>query len=224
MPVVADNFGYIYMLHNPWEGFNDAARFFLTEDENEAIKIIKKYKSKYILVSKPSAIESYPILLGLNPNDYVDYRATRLGGQIAFIGKVKPKFMQTVGFKLSALYGSSNPYENKELIAKVEALKHFRLIYEQPGSDLQQEKANLIKIYMYVEGEKLPVPINGDKEYSLEGLIIIRTGYGFYYRAFGKISDGVIVPYPLIKEGDLPYAEYYRVTVEDQIYEFKKST
>lgn len=223
MPVVADNFGYIFLRHNPWEGFSDVAKFFMTENEMEAIGILKKYKSKYVMVSQPSAIETYPILLGLNPNDYVDYNITTINNKMAFVGKVKPIFVKTVGFRLSALYGSSNPYESKDIIADVDALKHFKLIYEEPGTEVQKQKASLIKIYEYVEGENLSLPASADMDYSLEGLIIIKEGYGFYYRQKGKISQGITVPYSIGRHvNNLPYAKYYKVTVNGITFNFER--
>lgn len=223
MPVVADNFGYIFLRHNPWDGFNAVAKFFMTEDETEAIEIMKNYKSKYVMVAQPSAIETYPILLGLNPNDYVDYSITNINNKKVFVGKVKERFVKTVGFRLSALYGSSNPYESKEIIADVDALKHFKLIYEEPGTEVQKRKASLIKIYEYVEGENLSLPVSADMDYSLEGLIIIREGCGFYYRQKGKISQGVLVPYSIGPNiNNLPYAKYYKVTVNDTTFKFEQ--
>ena len=68
---IADNFGFIYMEINPWEGFYDMAKFFLAENENDAISILQKYKCKYVVVPSDSSVyESYTVLIDKNPDEY----------------------------------------------------------------------------------------------------------------------------------------------------------
>ena len=222
LPAVTDNFLIVIMINSPWQGFYDAAKFFVTEDENEAINILKKYKCKYIVVPQPYTFETFPLLLGLDPAMYVEYSASEVNGKIIIKGKAKPKFLNTLGFRLSALYGSSNP-SDKELIAKVSALKHFRLIYERPGFMMDEiyVPPGKLKIYTYVDGENLTVPVSGNPAYSLEGLIITNTGNTFFYRQEGYLSEGITVPYPTKKENNYPYAKYYKVSVNGSTYEFK---
>ena len=222
LPVIADNFGFIYMNNNPWQGFYDMAKFFVTEDENEAIAILKKYKCTYIIVGQPSSFESFPSLLGLDTSLYIDYRIENSSGKKIIKGKAKPKFFNTVGFRLSVMYGSADPSRDG-ITVKTTALKHFKLIYEMPGFMLGDKSvsASKMKIYTFTEGERLTVPVQNNPSYQLEGSIITNTGTTFLYKQNGNLNDGIIAPYSTTRVRNYPYAHYYKVSVNGTTYEFK---
>ena len=221
LPTIADNFGFIYLTINPWEGFNDMAKFFLLEDEEKAIEILDKYKCVYVVIPKPFGLESYPELIGENQQLYVEYRTVPANGEQVVQRRFTEKLINGIGIRLSELSGSSNP-ESDSKAMNYKALKHFRLIYESP--EIKSEQENLppgsFKIFKYVKGTKLDIPVQGNAYYKLEALIIINSSRTFFYRQNGYLNEKIIVPYPTEKTDNYPYAQYYKVEVNGSIYEF----
>jgi asparagine N-glycosylation enzyme membrane subunit Stt3 len=218
VPVISDNFG-INVVHK--EGLFDMAKFFLTEDEEDAIQILKKYRCKYIVVPFSSIYEQYPVLIGLPSDMYHEYQIMMVDGRKRVATLPKEKFYQTVGFRLSDIYGSANPSPDESMFA-FSALKHFRLIHESEaaksaGQDIQ---VGALKIYEYVRGKELFVPEEPDSFYKLEAIIVTNTYNRFFYRQYGYVKNRIVAPYPTVKIKDYPYAVSYKVYVKDKVYEF----
>ncbi len=222
VPVITDNFG-INLFHKG--GLFDMAKFFLSEDEQEAINILKKYKSKYVVVPFSSIYEQYPPLINISPELFHEYKVIKEDGRKKIGTLPKEKFYETIGFRLSDIYGSANPYTNESLFA-FRALKHFRLIHESKlaKSANQQVPIGALKIYKCVKGKKLVIPEKDDSFYKVEAIIITNTANRFYYRQYGYIKNEIIVPYPTKIYKDYPYALSYKVYVEDKVYEFNDIT
>jgi len=219
VPVLADNFG-TSSIHK--EGLFNMVRFFLAEKEEEAIGILKKYKCKYVVVPFSSIYEQYPQLINLSPDIFHEYKIVEINGAKKIAAIPKDKFYRTIGFRLSDIYGSANPTDN-EAAYTFQALKHFRLIHESESaiSAGKEIPTGALKIYEYVDGIKLNVPEKGDKFYKVEALIITNANNKFYYRQYGYVKDGVIVPYPTYQYKDYPYAISYKVYVDNRVYKFK---
>jgi hypothetical protein len=218
VPTIADNFETKI---EPFEGFFDMARFFLSEDEDAAVAIMKKYKSTYVVVTFSSIFEEYATLIDGDPSSYFKFSVVNVKGKKRIGTVAYPKFFRTVGLRLGDLYGSANPAADEQMFDVV-ALKHFRLIYAFPETMIAGEKVptGSIKIYKYVDGTKLNVPFAGHILYKLEALVRINDTNSFYYRQKGYVDDSIIVPYPTHPIKDYPYAESYRVTINDRVFEF----
>jgi len=199
LPTVADNFGFIYMNINPWQGFYDMARFFLTESEDEAVQILKKYKCEYVVVPESSIYEPYTILLDMDPTLLFDYRIGVQDGKKYLMVGPKDKFFNTVGFRLSEAYGSANPTPEEKGM-QVKALKHFQLIYELPYTKMKggEFPNGSLKIYKYTDGIVINADVDANTPYKLEAEIITNTGNKFYYRQYGIVKEGIIMPYPYV--------------------------
>jgi len=221
LPSIADNFVFIYLSINPWEGFFDMARFYFTQDEEKAIEILKKYKCSYVVVTQPFSRELYPLLLGEKVEDYFEFRTVIENGEEVIQRRPTNRAINTMAIKLSELLGSANP-ENKPAGLYASALKHFRLLHETPGFTTSKETlpAGNLKIYKYVEGYTLNIPVSGNPEYKLEGLIVVNNNKKFYYRQTGHLGDKIIVPYPAGQIDNYPYAQSYKVDVNGTTYEF----
>jgi len=221
VPVVADNL-VIYMTANPWQGFYDSARFFLTEDEQEAVNILKKYKCTYVIVTESSIFGSYPQLINEDPQKYFNYKIDNSKGRAELLSGPKELFFRTIAFRLSEIYGSANPSNNPSMM-NFNALQHFRLIYELPSPTADSRQTfypSLLKIYQYVPGAELEIPISSTQAYRVEALIESNTHNLFYYRQNGNLSNKIIVPYSTEQVNNYSYAKYYKVFIGDSIYEF----
>lgn len=226
MPTVADNFGFLYMTINQWQGFYDMARFFLTDNEQEAIRILKQYKCEYVVIGTSSAFEPYPMILNANPKLYFDYRIWHSPeeGPMLMV-QPKEKFMASIAFRLAELYGSANPAPNEGMM-HFAALRHFRLVYELPAKislDGMKIPPGALKIYKYVVGANFEVPgipKDSNLPYRVEGIIVTNAGNRFFYRQYGLFNDKIIVPYPTERNTNYPHAEYYYVFINNMRYEF----
>ena len=217
-PVITDNFG-INLVHK--EGLFDMARFFLSENENEAIRIMKQYKCNYVVVPFSSIYEQYPPLINLPADIYFEFKIIEVNRNKKIASLPRTKFYETVGFKLSDIYGSANPYHDETMFSFV-ALKHFRLMHESSASKSAGKEipTGALKIYKYVKGKKLIIPEPNDSFYKVEAVIVSNTGNNFFYRQYGYIGSKVIVPYPTVSYKDYPYAISYKVYTRNNIYQF----
>ena len=217
-PTVADNFGINV---EPYNGFYDMAKFFLSENEDDAIEILKRYKVTYVVVPYSSIFEQYAVLIDRDPSLYHKYNVVKVEGKKRISAEPQPGFFDTIGLRLGDLYGSSNPYQQDQAF-ELKALKHFRLVYESPKGESagQEVPAGSLKIYKYVEGTRLKVDVPGNPPYKLEALIRTNTGNMFYYRQKGFLNEGIIAPYPTRPFKDYPSAEYYRVFINGTTYDF----
>jgi len=219
MPTVADNFGMSIL---PYQNFYAMARFFLSETEDEAVSILKEYKSPYIIIPSITIFEHYPAILNLNQASYFNYNISIINGKKQIVVEPKPKFYHTMAFKLGYLYGSANPFSKSNFFIS-DALKHFRLIYESPSITISNNKieAGNIKIYKFVDGYQIKLDNSKDLHYDLEAPILTNTNRIFYYRQSGKINDNIIVPYPTGSNNNYPYALYYIIKTDKHVYEFR---
>lgn len=218
IPSVADNFG---MSVEPFAGFYDMARFFLSENEDDAVSILKKYKCQYIVVPFFSMFEHYPLLLGLDSTLYYKYMPTEKDGKKHIAVEPSQKFFHTLGFRLSYLYGSQNPLRNPKTV-KFEALRYFRLVYEAPELKVHKKTVSIgsLKIYQYVKGAELIINESGSSFYQLEAPIVTNTGNQFFYRDEGYLNNHIIVPYSTEKHKTYSYALSYKIFVNGKLYEF----
>lgn len=219
MPTVADNFGMSIL---PFTNFYDMADFFLSESEEEAIRILTKYQSQYIVTPSMVLFEHYPAILNREPTQYFKFTPSVLNGKKRIIVEPTAKFFNTIAFRLSYMYGSTNPFTQRS-IAGGSALKHFRLIYESAAIKTPKNSvpAGTVKIYKYVNGYELILNEPKDLIYNVEAPILTNNNRIFFYRQDGKITDKIIVPYPTYKSHNYPYALYYKIKIKDKIYEFK---
>lgn len=219
MPTVADNFGMSIL---PFTNFYDMANFFLSEDEKEAIRILNKYKCQYIIVPSFVLFEHYPAILNREPTLYFNFKSSVVNGKKRIVVEPTSIFFNTIAFRLSYMYGSANPFTQKN-IAGLTALKHFRLIYESPAiTNLKKSiPAGITKIYKYVNGYELILNEPKNLNYKLEAPILTNNNRIFLYRQDGNVADKIIVPYPTYQSSNYPYALYYKIMINDKIYEFK---
>ena len=218
MPTITDNFG-TYL--EPSSGFYDTAKFFLSDKEDKAVRILKKYKASYVVVPLASTYEQHPVFIGLDSRIYYNYNLIEKDGEKYIIAEGKPEFGKTIGYRLSDMWGSANPYEDEKLY-EYQALKHFRLLYASPEAMVAGQKVaeGSLKIYKYVKGTPLHVNVTGNPPYKLDAVIRMSNGVGFSYRQKGYVNDGIIAPYPTRKIKDYPYAEFYQVFIEGRTYSF----
>jgi dolichyl-phosphooligosaccharide-protein glycotransferase len=217
-PTIADNFGFFV---HPSDGFYDMVRFFLSEDEEYAINLMKKYKCTYVATTFSSMYEQYPIIIGLDPTLYYEYSIVVQDGKKHAGRRAKEKFFKTLGLRLGDFYGSANPTDQEQSF-EVKALKHFRLVRESPRTVIGEKTVEMgsLKIYKYVDGTPLTVPVTGNPPYKLEAAITTNTGNTFYYRQNGFVQEGIIAPYSTHQIKDYPFTSGYKVTVNDRVYEF----
>ena len=221
VPSVADNFGPVFVVPNPSRGFGDMARFFLGEDENEALALLRRYRCDYVVVTPSSIFEQTAPIAGLDPKLYHDLSVVEEEGSPHISARPTPRFLRTIGFRLGDAYGSANPSEDPSDL-EVPALRHFRLVHESPEGESagRPVPAGDLKIYRVVDGTPLPVPLPGDTPYALEARVVTNAGSRFVYRQKGLVKEGVLAPYPTRRVGDEPYAEGYRVTAGGRVFEF----
>ena len=110
VPTVADNFGINVEPHN---GFFDMAKFFLSENEDDAIEILIRYKVTYVVVPYSSIFEQYAVLIDRDPSLYHKYSVVVVEGKKRISAEPQPGFFDTIGLRLGDLYGSSNPYQQE---------------------------------------------------------------------------------------------------------------
>ncbi|OGF66213.1 MAG: hypothetical protein A2Y62_02625, partial [Candidatus Fischerbacteria bacterium RBG_13_37_8] len=168
MPTVADNFG---MSVEPFYGFYDMMRFFLADNEETAISLLKQYKCTYIVMPVFTILEHYPALLKLDSTSYYNYKITRSNEKEGITVEPLQKFFDTMGFRLGYLYGSIDPMPEVRN-EQFHALRHFRLLYESPELKLNDitVPAGTLKIYQLVKGAEIKLDLDGNKLYRLEGL------------------------------------------------------
>lgn len=168
-----------------------------------------------------STYEYYPVILGLDPQIFYNYKIIEKDRDKYIIAEGRPEFGKTIGYRLSDMWGSTNPYEDEQLF-DYPALKHFRLLYASPEATVagQIVKEGSLKIYKYVDGTPLSVNVTGNPSYKLEALIRLSSGTAFSYRQKGFVNDGIIAPYPTRRIKDYPYAEYYKIYIDGHTYDF----
>ncbi len=188
-PVVANNFQ---------AGAVEAARFYLSEDEEDAMAILKMRGSRYVVTNEKILYGNLPaVVLWIdgNPIDYVNIIDE--GNILTFVHT--RRFMKTV------LAGCH--------IFDCSGMKHLRLIYESNTTVGLLFPTNKIKIFEQVPGARIAGTADVDVEVSLE--MTTNQGRRFRYTSHDKSEDGryeIIVPYSTEDRYDTRSAGVYQVT------------
>jgi dolichyl-diphosphooligosaccharide--protein glycosyltransferase len=125
----------------------DVSRFFLLEDGEEAAAFSRQLGARYVLMIEPLPGKDISYL-GLDSRDYFGEDA---GGD----GPTGVRYFSTVGARLYYTDGSAANVEG----ANVDALSHFRLVYESlRESDIAVNLGRHIsasKVFEFVEGARV---------------------------------------------------------------------
>jgi oligosaccharyl transferase (archaeosortase A-associated) len=173
-PVVANNFQ---------TGVIDSASFYLSQDEDQALSILKAHNSRYILTEFDMLYGKLPaitIWLGEDPSSYqqvLDY-----GGSLAAVPL--KKLMNTV---LAKIYFTDGSY-----------LGHFRLIHESETLKGKNPPISIVKISEYVPGALITGTAAPDQPVGVLLNLTSNLGREFRYVNIGVPIDGryeLRVPY-----------------------------
>lgn len=183
-PVVANNFQI---------GGDEAARFYVSQDESGANTIMDQRNSRYVIVD---------YRMGLNK--------FRQGNQVV----LKGAFMAIASFadKDFAMYLDKNNLPNRNYLETMYArmhvfdgngLKNYRMIYESKDAlyDLFDRPTKNIKIFEYVKGAKITGKASSNETVIISGKIITnRMRFFEYYQETKADASGdfeFIVPYSI---------------------------
>jgi len=128
-PVLASNF------HN-MKGNTSSARFFVSEDEDSANKILDENGVRYIITCSMLSSERLGDCmdqLGIDKSQYYDKTVIPENGQVAYIPKYK--YYSLVSERLFLLDGKQVEMKGGAKPQVIKALKHYRLVYESPNYD-----------------------------------------------------------------------------------------
>ncbi len=147
-PVVANNFG----LHIGQDSWEDAARFFLLQDEAEAVKLLEARQARFVVTDWDLNMARLLVgYVGGRPEEHFEtVRDAQGNGTV-----MKPAFTRTLYFRLGSRHAGSQgvseyPGGRKQAI---EALHHFRLLFESAA----REPVRALRIYERVAGARLVV-------------------------------------------------------------------
>ncbi len=188
-PVVANNFG----LHIGQDSWQDAARFFLVQDETEALALLEARRVRFVVTDWDLSMAQ--LLVGYVGGQAGDYFETVRDGQGT--GTVmKPAFTRTLYFRLGSRHAGSQgvseyPGGRQQ---PIEALHHFRLLFETAA----REPVRALRIYERVAGARLAV--SGAPAGGLRLSYEWRTpeGQAHRWRAAVEARDGraeAVLPY-----------------------------
>jgi len=192
-------------------GVEDAASFYLSENETEAIAILDNRSSKYVIVDYDmlfGKINAIALWAGKNPLDYFSIK--QVGSQRV---KVPTESLrQTILARLYVEDGND--------------MDHLRLIYESPtkmggGSNPRSSK---VKIFEYVPGAV--IKIMTDQHENVGAQLNITTNQG---RSFAYINQGIpqadgyeiLVPYSTEKKYETHAVAPYLVFSGNRSSNFK---
>lgn len=168
-PVVANNFQ---------TGIEDASKFYLSEDEKTAIRILDARRAKYVITDYDMLYGKLPALAIWANRDPSEYQSTQdLGNYMAVVPT--KKLYQTTLALLHFIDGSS--------------LSHFRLIHESNTIVGQNPPTSSLKIFEYVPGALIRVSNAPGKK--VVALLNMTSNQG---RKFIYVNEGtseVRVPY-----------------------------
>ena len=147
-PVVANNFG----LHIGQDSWEDAARFFLMQDEAEAVKLLEARQARFVVTDWDLNMAQLLVgYVGGRPGDYFEaVRDAQGSGTV-----MKPAFTRTLYFRMGSRHAGSlgvseYPGGKKQVI---EPLHHFRLLFETSA----REPVRALRVYERVAGARLVV-------------------------------------------------------------------
>jgi dolichyl-diphosphooligosaccharide--protein glycosyltransferase len=166
-PTVATNFGgEIY-------GIEESAKFFLSEDEEESIRILEKNKVRYVIVTNliPS-LGNYALIAGRPPAMYAALKEGRWVPGVKYFNLVSTSLLLADGVG-SEIMGMP-----------LKQLDHFRLLYE---SEEEMKARGLprpvkkIKVFEYVPGAVLEVAARPGEEVSVHSRVGTNQGLEFEF-------------------------------------------
>ncbi|VAX21720.1 hypothetical protein MNBD_NITROSPINAE03-1891, partial [hydrothermal vent metagenome] len=147
-PVVSNNFG----AHIGYESYRDWALFFLSDDEEKALDILRERNIRYVIASyNLDDIGAAIIYRGERMEDYVSKRYLP-DGSISTV--LKPNLLKTIFVRMTRFIGSESQLPNaKGYVLKITALNHFRLVQDS----IEDDKREYLKIYEFVPGAILSI-------------------------------------------------------------------
>ncbi|VAX16618.1 hypothetical protein MNBD_NITROSPINAE04-683, partial [hydrothermal vent metagenome] len=147
-PVVANNFG----AHIGYESYRDWALFFLSDNEEKALDILRERKVRYVIASyNLDDIGAAIIYRGERMEDYVSRRYLSAGSVSTVL---KPNLLKTIFIRMTRFIGSESKLPNaKGYVLKIPALSHFRLVQDSEKDDSRE----YLKIYEFVPGAILSI-------------------------------------------------------------------
>ncbi len=175
-PVVANNFQ---------TGIPDASRFYLSENEDAATRVLDTRKTRYVITDYDMHYGKLPAVATWANKDPAIYLSIQDFGQYMTAVPTK-KFMETTLACLHLFDGSS--------------MGHFRLIHESRSVVGQNPPTNSLKIFEYVPGAVIrasPAP-----KRKLVALVNMTSNQG---RKFAYVNEGISevkVPYSTEKRYD----------------------
>lgn len=173
-PVVANNFQ---------AGAVEAARFFLSESEEDALKTIDERKVRYVITDEKTVYKKLPSVarwIDEDPGSYVQISAD---SDIVTYEHSK-RFMGTILAKLHLLDCTN--------------LGHFRLIYESNTSEGLYFPVSEVKVFERVPGAKITGTTTYDKPMGVILEMTTNQGRRFQYYNSAMPVDGryeITVPY-----------------------------
>jgi asparagine N-glycosylation enzyme membrane subunit Stt3 len=169
-PNIANPFGW-GKTHR--EGVFNSARFFVEDDEEKAVKLCRRLGVRFILTGEQNLL-TYLHYLGIPKEDFLLQSGVDAG-------KVNKKYFSAMGSRLFYLNGSAANIEG----FNVEALGHFRLVYESKhDSKLEttnRAKFSLVKIFEFVEGVKIHGRTTPNTEVSAKVPVLTNRNRRFEY-------------------------------------------
>jgi dolichyl-diphosphooligosaccharide--protein glycosyltransferase len=213
-PTVATNFGSeIY-------GLDASAQFALSENERDAVAILKRNKVRYVIVTNEIAnLKDYSKIIGRESSDYARLVQNRYGETLwspgsAYYKLVSTGLLLTDGLKLS------------NIRLPLLRLRHFRLLYES------ENKINAkglpipvkeVKVFEYVEGARIIGYSHPNETVSIS--LILRSNQGRIIPYSDEVtakSDGrfeFIVPYPTVtKKNTTSALSTYIISTRDRTF------
>ena len=173
-PVVANNFQV---------GVADAAKFYLSESEQEATAVLDARGSRYIIVDYDLIFSKLAGLTSWANEDIDSYRKREKNGSQSIVQPLG-RFNNTTLAKLYFLDGSKTD--------------HFRLIYESKTTFGERPAKSKVKIFEYVPGALIKVRAGPDQRVVALLNMTSNQGRPFVYVNEAELKGGsfeVRVPY-----------------------------
>jgi len=173
-PVVANNFQ---------AGAKDAARFFLSESEKDALDVIERREVQYVITDVKTVYSKLPSVARWADEDPDSYVQISVDSDTITYEHSK-RFLETVLARLHLLDCTS--------------LGHFRLIYESNTSEGLYFSVSEIKVFEQVPGAKITGKTSYDKPVGVILEMISNQGRRFQYYNSAMPVDGryeIVVPY-----------------------------
>ncbi|MCJ7443393.1 MAG: glycosyltransferase family 39 protein [Methanotrichaceae archaeon] len=173
-PVVANNFQV---------GISDASKFFLSNNEENAIAVMNIKGSRYVLTDYDMLYGKLPAIATWAKDDPAAYlRVKDFGSYI-----VAEPTEKLLGTTLAQLHFND-----------AASMGHFRLIYESSGMIGKNHPYNKVKLFEYVPGALIRIRSGPDKEIGAILNLTSNQGRFFQYFNVGKPVEGgyeLRVPY-----------------------------